>query len=340
MSLIGLLDYFDRKSGREQYGNLLDEYRVPGDPNVLPLGNTPAELDQSILQQQGGFKGEGGLLTGGPPPEFYLRAGGLPGYQQMAQQAQIGQQAMERQQQGQAWEANNMSLAQKTAADAQAQRDKWSQERQVYEYANPSAYQSAQIQNARAQTGISAGHLGLAQQQFGLQQQEFAARQQQAQNQAAFPALGLKPEQQMEYRTTLANLDKTANVVTDTLDYLKRVGVGEKALDRPQVNAMNAEYRQQVIPYFQKKFQAGALQKGDMEFIESVAADPGGVMSLDHREKIRLSQILRSVEDDRQQMYGLGGYRAPPTRAGQSAWARSQSARSAPDDIQWTPAGP
>jgi hypothetical protein len=153
----------------------LNEYRVPGDPNALPLGNNAAELDQSILQKQGGFRGEGGVLSGGPPPEFYLRAGGLPGYQQLAAQAQTGQQAMERQQQGQQWSQQNMTLAQKTELDMREQNTKWEQERRTFEWNTPSVVQQAQIENARAQTAISAGHLGLAGANQNLAQQRFNA---------------------------------------------------------------------------------------------------------------------------------------------------------------------
>ena len=106
MSLVGLLNYFDQKRGQEQYGNLLDEYRVPGDPNTPnpgPYALGQPEMNQAQQQQMGGFRGQGGLVSGGPPPEFYLRAAALPGYGGLAQQAQVGQQAMERQMQGQQW---------------------------------------------------------------------------------------------------------------------------------------------------------------------------------------------------------------------------------------------
>jgi len=169
--LVGLLNYFDQKRGQEAYGNLLNEYRVPGDPNTPnpgPYAIGSPEMDQALMQQQGGFRGQGGLLSGGPPQEFYMRAAQLPGYQQLAQQAMVGQQAMERQMQGQQWEANNMSLAQKTQLDLTQQQQQWQRQRQEFEWNNPSAVQNAQIQNAR-------GHLGVAQAGQKLQQQRFNA---------------------------------------------------------------------------------------------------------------------------------------------------------------------
>jgi len=234
---------------------------------------------------------------------------------------------MDRQMQGQQWEANNMSLAQKTQLDLTQQQQQWQRQRQEFEWNNPSAYQQAQLQQEQARTGIAAGHLGLAQQEFRMKQQ-----------QATRPLLEqLPPQQRLEFIQNVRQLDATANIVTDALDYIGKVGTGDKAVDRGNVNAMNAEYRQNVIPYFQKKFQAGALQKGDMDFIESVAGDPGGWATLDSRQQQRLAGILRSVEDDRNVAYQMGGMQAPPTRVGGSAWARSQSAKSIPNDIQWGP---
>jgi len=52
-----------------------------------------------------------GLLSGGqPPPAFYLQAGGIPGYEQMAMQAQTGQQAMQRQDRQNNWTLGNEPL--------------------------------------------------------------------------------------------------------------------------------------------------------------------------------------------------------------------------------------
>jgi len=170
---MGLLQYYlqqqDQAAGRRQYSELLDQYRQPANPNALPLGNNPQELDQSILQQQGGFRAPGGVLADQPPPEFFMRAAGIQGYEQLAQNAQSNAAAMQRQMQQQGWESQNMTLAQKVAADAQSQRDRFSQERQVYEYETPSAYQRAQIGNAQAGLGIQQQGMDLNRAQFVAQ---------------------------------------------------------------------------------------------------------------------------------------------------------------------------
>jgi hypothetical protein len=338
MSLIGLLNYFDQKRGQEQYGQLLNEYRVPGDPNALPLGNTPQELDQSIMQQQGGFRG-----AGGPPQEFYMRAAALPGYQQLAQQAFVGQQAMERQMQGQQWEANNMSLAQKTQLDMNAQQQQWQRQRQEFEWNNPSAYQQASIEQDRARTGIAAGHLGLAQQQFGLQQQQFGLQQQQAQLERQFPALALKGNDAIKYRDRLAQLDKAAAISTDVVDWLGNAQLGANVFSRGDVKSMQSAFQTDVIPYFQQKFEAGALQAADLELIKNVMGDPGSWTSLNANQKAKVASLLTQIQDDRDRTYGMGGMRAPEIKPGSSAWARSarsgNTGRAAelPPDIQWGP---
>jgi len=158
----------------EAFSGLLDQYRVPGDPNTPnpgPFALGTQEMNQAQLQQQGGFRGQGGLLSGGPPPDFYLRAAALPGYQQLAGQAQVGQQAMERQQQAQVWESQNMTLAQKTSADAQAQRDKWDQDRFNMGWNKAAGMTNAEYGNQQ----ISRGQLGIAQGGLNLRQQEFNA---------------------------------------------------------------------------------------------------------------------------------------------------------------------
>lgn len=337
MSLVGLLNYVSQQQGASDYKKLEESYRQPADPSQLPIGNTPEELDQNILKAQGGYRGAGGVLSGGPPSEFYLRAAALPGYQQLAQQAQVGQQAMERQMQGQQWDSNNMTLAQKTAADMNQQNTKWEQERRQFEWNNPSAVQNAQIQNARANTGIAAGNLAINQAHLGLQQQKFQFDQTQAQRAAQFPALALTGQQQMDYRTNVSKMDRAAAIATDTLDYLSTVGTGAKALDRGTVNAMRAAYEQHVVPALATMVGTGTIQQGDMEFIKSVIGEPGGWATLDANQKAKVGQILQSVQEERSRMYGLSGVQAPPIKPGSSAWARSRGTVNTPDDIQWGP---
>jgi hypothetical protein len=173
---MGFLSYMlqqnDQEAARQRYGALLNEYRTAGDPNTPNPGPWAAgqpEMTAAQQQLRGGFQAPGGPLSDQPPPEFFLRAAGIQGYEQLAQNAQSQAAAMQRQQQQQGWESTNMTLAQKVAADAQAQRDKFQQERHVYEYDNPSAYQNAQL-------GIQRGQLGISQQNADLNRMQFQAQ--------------------------------------------------------------------------------------------------------------------------------------------------------------------
>lgn len=321
----------------QAYNNLLDSYRVPGDPTASFESTglqSPLMSDVQQLQQRavGGYKGPGGgLLSAGPPTDFYVRAAGIPGYQQLAGVAQTQQGAMDRQMQAQNWESQNMTLAQKATNDLNIQKQQWEQERRDFEYKNLSAAQKQSAAQGWA-------HVGIAQQGQGLNERKFAWDQ----AKANLPlAAQLPPQQRMEFVNNLSNLDQTAAIIQDTTDYLSKIGVGGKVMDRGEVNNMAAEYRTRVVPYFQNKFEAGALQKGDMEFIESVAGNPGGWATMDSRQQQRLASLLQSVNDDRKQQYQMAGVQAPPVAPGTSAWARSRSRAGSsgkvPDDIVWGP---
>lgn len=241
-----------------------------------------------------------------------------------------GQQAMERQQQGQHWSQNNMPLADKTRLDVLQTQRKWENERRQFEWNTPSAAQQASNAVARAQLGVSQGQLGLAQQKFAAEQNAAALQRQ-------FPALGLTGQQQMDYRTGVAKMDRAAAIATDTFDYLNTVGTGAKALDRGTVNAMRAAYEQHVVPALATMVGTGTIQQGDMEFIKSVIGEPGGWATLDSKQKAKVGQILQSVQEERARMYGLSGVQAPPIKPGSSAWAKSRGTVNTPDDIQWGP---
>lgn len=333
MSLIGLLNYFDQKRGQEQYGNLLESYRVPGDPNQLPIGNTPGELDQAIQRQQGGFRGEGGVLSGGPPQEFYLRAAALPGYQQLAQQALVGQQAMERQVASQQWQENNLTAGQRAQLEATREQQNWERERRAFEWNNPSVVQQANIDQGRAQLGISAGQLSLAQKQFAAQQQA-AARA------AQFPFFGLKPGEQIEFRDRVNTVDRAATVATDLIDYYQRSGTGEITLSPIDRNTLGTEWQGAMLPYLQQRFAAGAMQKGEQELFQELAGDPAKVLALKGKQLDLFKMWAADIEQTRQQLYGYAGVQAPPIQKGGSAFARSRSPASAPkrdDLIEWSP---
>ena len=198
--------------------------------------------------------------------------------------------------------------------------------------------QVAANQVAQGQLGVSQGNLAVNQAQLGMQQQRLAFDQGQAQTRGMYPALGLKGQAAMDYRGAISKMDRAAEIGTDVADYLQTVGTGGKALDRGTVNAMNAAYQQHVVPALTTMVGTGTIQKGDMEFVQGVMGDPGAWTTLDSRQRQKVVQILKSVEDERGRLYGLSGVRAPATKKGASAWARSrEGATSAPEDTVWGP---
>jgi len=325
----------------QQYEGLLNQYRVPGDPNTPnpgPYALGQPEMQQAQMQQQGGYRQASGLLGAAPPSDFFTRAAAIgPAYSGLATGAQSNIGAMERQMQGQYWESNNMSLAQKTSLDQQYQQQKWARERQEFEYNNLSAAQKASNALGWAGNAVAQGNLGVAQQGIALRQQEAQTAQQQAQREAMFPALGLKGQPAMDYRAGIAKMDNAAAISTDVADYLQNIGAGGKAIDRGTVNAMQAAYQQHVVPALTTMVGTGTIQKGDMEFVQGVMGDPGAWSSLDSRERQKVMQILTSVNDERGRLYGLSGVQAPPVKPGGSAWARSRGSVKPPEDVQWGP---
>lgn len=302
----------DRK--QNQTLDFIRKNTIPGDPNARPIGNNLAELDANIAAMQPRFN---------PAMEMELAARTGTMGQYLA-----GMQAMQRQQQAQVYDSNNMTAAQYAAHTLNTQKAQWEKDRQDLEFNSLSAAQKAQLAVSQANTGVAQGHLSLAREKQAADAKAAALANQ-------FPALGLNPEKKMEFVQNVAKLDRAAEISTDVIDYLSKVGVGGKALDRGNVNAMQGAYQQHVVPALVQMVGTGTIQKGDLDFVQSIIGDPGSWVSLDARQKAKVAQILQTVNDQRSTMYGFAGRQAPPIRPGSSAWARSASSASAPSDTVW-----
>ena len=281
--LIGLLNYLDQRSGREAYGNLLNEYRVQGDPSQLPLGNTAAELDQSIQRQQGGFRGEGGLISGGPPQEFYMRAAALPGYQNLAQQAQVGQQALERQIQAQQWQENNLTAGPRANLMVQQEEAKWRKEREEAGWnidKGMTNYQAEQVridqQNANrlaASAGAGAGQGGVM---FGAPPSGYSMQLDPTTNQPVLTPMQGSPDW-VTQRGQQQDLTAGVRAIDNMIDFVKRKGSFETGAESGKISAGD---RQQVIRTLGVLSNMGVLQQGELELLESQVSDPNAFASL------------------------------------------------------------
>jgi hypothetical protein len=147
----------------QQVSGLLDQYRVQGDPNTQnpgPWGINQPEMQQAMLQQQGGYRQPTGLLGAMPPSEFYLKAATVPGLTQpMLTQAQAQQGMMDRQVQEQTFKQSNMSAAELANYTLQEQQMQWRRDTEERQFTQLSAYQRATL----ARMGGGGGGGGVAQ---------------------------------------------------------------------------------------------------------------------------------------------------------------------------------
>jgi len=112
-----------------------------------------------------------GLLTdGAPPPAFYLQAAGIPGYQGLAAGAQSGQQAMARQQQGQQWDANNISAAAQAGLDQRGDQFNRGMAMDMYKYNQPGWQGKQSAQQAAAQNSLGWANLAQRKAEAAAQQ--------------------------------------------------------------------------------------------------------------------------------------------------------------------------
>ena len=305
----------------EKFGSLLNSY----------MGEKAGPVQEGVKPQPGEV---GGAMLQMPPDKFYLEAAAIPGYASLAQGAQSGQQAMARQMQDQNWQQNNMTAAQKVQAAAQEKRDQWAIENAMWQRTNLDAGQQAQLDLGRGNLAVARGNLGLSQARLGFDigQAQDAAKVRQLQMQ--FPAYGLTGQPAMDYQAGVAKMDRAAQISTDVLDYLSKVDTGEKTLNYGRNEAMQAAYKQHVVPAMAEMIGTGALQKSDQDFIDSIMGTPGKWNSLDTNQKQKVGQILQTVNDERSRRYGLAGVQAPPIQPGSSAWARSQGTE-APKTVKW-----
>jgi hypothetical protein len=304
-----------------KYGGLLQSY----------MGEKQGAVPEGVTPQPGEV---GGALLQMPPDKFYLEAAAIPGYQSLAQGAQSGQQAMARQIQQQNFEKNNLTMAQNVQLEAQKTRDKWAIDNELWRRENLDAGQQANLGIARGNLAVSQGQLGLSQQRLGFDMAQAQEAARQAALKQQFPAYGLTGQTALDFQAGLGKLDRAAQISTDVVDYLNKVSLGDKTLDYGKTQALQSAYKQHVIPAMAEMVGTGTLQKGDMDFIESVMGTPAKFNSLDSVQKQKVAQILQTVNDERGRRYGMAGVQAPPIQPGSSAWARSQGVE-APKSVKW-----
>jgi hypothetical protein len=208
-----------------------------------------AQQFKDLLGQQDTSPLQGPVQPGQPllgnrelSPQFYLQAATIPGYEQFGLQAQTGQQAMERQQQSQGWQQNNMTAAQ--AAQLAEQQRQWD---------NPSAYQTGMLGVAQQNADTSAfGNYNMTpyqQAQIGISQQnaDTSAANAGSSGQYKPPAnymlnqtgTGLMPipgsAPDVQQREKVSALDQGINAAEEYIKFIENKGGFESGADAKEI---------------------------------------------------------------------------------------------------------
>lgn len=269
-----------------------------------------------------------------PSNEFLAQAAALPGRENLLQQAVVGEQAMARQRQGQIWESENMTMSQKAALEAQQQQRAWEQSRREFEHANPSAYQQAQIGNARQ-------GLLMQQEELGLKRDQMAANLQMQENQLLqdqyfrqFPAAGLTGTDAIDYMQSVSRTDNAVSTLLDARDFMERRAAGEGRFSG-DLQAQKAAIALNVQPVIMEILNTGVLQEAERASIEELMGDPTQIFTTSGRQTKNMAVLQEVIERHRENLYRLGGREAPKVQLGSSAFreamrSNSRSARSIP----------
>jgi len=181
---------------------------MPGQAQASTMGAAP-QLNTTVDYQP-----MGGLMSDyQASPAFFLKAAGVPGYEGLAAGAQSNAAAMQRQQQGQQWDANNISAESQARMEQQSQQYQQTFGLQKEEADRMAAYREKQLQLEQWQMkdNSSRGWAGL-----DLQRQQAARAGQ------------MSPADIRAAQVELSTLDERVSTATDAIDYVSSVSAGRR----------------------------------------------------------------------------------------------------------------
>lgn len=277
------------------------------------------------LEQQGPEQpGQEGLLgSRAPDQQFWLKAATIPGYQDLAGQQlgydAAGMQALQRQMQGQQWESENMTMAQRVQAQLAQRRDEFAESIGIEDLQRKWAGTNASIASAGAAAQNSMQGAMLKQlQAVGLLNKEQAAA-----DLAAGPVFNrLTAADQVKYGQQLLRNDaavESANAVLDWANNRAQGGIGTG-----KAGAFSADWKLATLPVLKDMVGAGALDEGERKWFEELAEDPSDKY-LSQNQLNKMATIAQKVADYRGQGYQALGLKAPPVQ-GRGAVARALGA--------------
>ena len=279
------------------------------------------------LQQQGPVNPadpNGLLMNRAPDQQFWLQAARLPTYQGIAgQQLGIesqGQQAMQRQTQGQDWSTQNMTMAQSQQQELERQKAMATYQIQQQDLQRKWAGTNASIGASNASAGSSNASRDLS-----------AARltqQQHVNGLLTAPVFAkLPPQQQVEGAEKLANMDRSVASANDVSDWARNRAAGAALptfAGSSEAKTMQQEWQLSMKPMVMKMINTGVLNGPEFEEVQNLMGKPDDYV-LTQSQLNTIANMAQKAEDVRQDTYKAYGLKAPAIGKGQSAAARTLS---------------
>lgn len=276
------------------------------------------------LEQQGPVQpGQGLLGAREPDQQFWLKAAQIPGYQNLAGQQlgyeAAGNQAMQRQVQGQDFAVNNMTLAQKAAQ---------------------------QLDELKAIQAHAINQADLARKWFGTQASAGASNASAAASNASRQLTGLKTQEQAHKNSLLgsdvplfqtlppaekvkankdmAQADMWEASVNDVEDWVENraKGAAIKGLGTGEAASYAMEWNSSVRPMLQVLQNTGAPSESEKEAIDKMIRAPDDyVMTTTDIKTIQ--SLAQKTRDLRQNTYRGYGIQPQPIGVGQSSSSKA-----------------
>ena len=305
----------EKQSNAAQFGGLLAQQQ--GAPITLGIPH-PDQPQQ----------GPGGLLNQNQSvsPQFYLKAAAIPGYENLAQQAQVGDQSMARQLQSQDWNAQNMTAAQRASADLQQQQlaQQAAQEQarlalQQQQFGQLSAYQQAML-NQNDPTRMSA----YQQAQVDLERDKYEKPQRLGLLGTPPPSgymvneegTGYQPipgtQQSVTQMMDLAALDTGIEAIQRQKEFLKERGSFESG---PEAKKLDARTTGELINTLSTLRNSGVLNPSEAEAYKAQIHQFNALSSMavkDETAQARMEALQEQIMAWKEKVLAAQGRKPPP----------------------------
>jgi len=300
------------------------------------------DREQLLFDQGSGPINPGLLAEFSPSNELLARASALPGRENLLNTVAQGENALRLQKQGQIWDNENMTLAQKTALEATQQQRQWEQSRREFEFNNPSAVQQAQLNAQQQGFGLQQQGIDLQREQFGVQQEANRNKLLQEQFFRQFPGAGLTGKAAIDFQQGINSVTSAVSTLDDAMEFVGRRSVGEGRFGG-DLQALNTSIQATVMPAMMDLLNTGVLQDAERKNIQDMMGDPTAFFTTGGRQTKKMAALREVLNRHRKFKFGLAGQQAPEIPRGSSSFVesiqnRSDSARSAPrrEDIDFT----